>query len=196
MGIHAFVIFLTLQFFIQGEEKKSYIIYHGNNEIGTISAAQKKVNDSTYYDVRSLVNYHSLLYNMDRLTVTKVNYKGQQLTSSSALIEKNGKIEGKSNTTYKQGTYYIESSENENKTLKSPIYWCTSRMYFEEPLGVKSIFAEAYQELCPIQATETPHVYELTLPGNKKNEYVYAGGQLKEVKVHRTLFSVTFKLKP
>lgn len=196
MGIYSLVLFLSFQISSIEVVTKDYVIFHGDNIIGTIKAQKTAEKDSTRYVVTSKVAYHSLLYNMDRNTLTKVSFYKSLMGKSYSFIEKNGKVEGKCDTKYDGKKYVQKSIDGDMGNIPEKITWCTSMLYFEEPVNTTEIFAEAYQEVCPLVKTETPHVYELTLPGNKKNDYVYKDGKLVEVKVHRTLVNLSFRPKP
>lgn len=196
MGMLSLLFYLSLHLSSAGSASKEYVIYKGDEVIGTIKASENRLKDSTHYKVTSSVTYHSLLYNMERETITNVSFGGGKMATSKAYIEKNGAVEENCHTLYKGGNYYCVATNGDITQITEKIGWCTSMLYFKEPTNASRIFAEAYQAVCPIKKTATPHVYELTLPGNKKNEYVYKNGQLAEVKVHRTLVNLSFKPKP
>jgi hypothetical protein len=65
-------------------------------------------------------------------------------------------------------------------------------MFYEEPLGQTSILVESVMQACPLVRTG-PGVYELTLPNNDRNRYLYVGGRLIEVQVDRMLVNLVFR---
>ena len=97
-------------------------------------------------------------------------------------------------TTKKNGYYLLENLEEEDKKLTKKIDYTTSRLYTIEPENVSMVYCEGYQQFCSIEKTGD-HQYKLHLPDNKTNEYFYEDGKLVLVKIHRTLVSLTFKLR-
>ena len=76
--------------------------------------------------------------------------------------------------------------------LAGDVAWTTARMYYEEPVGQSRIFVESEMAFCRFEAIGA-NIYRLHLPDGKLNEYTYQRGELREVKVIRTLFDLYFK---
>lgn len=67
-----------------------------------------------------------------------------------------------------------------------------ARMYFEEPIGRKTIFIESVMDHGALRAS-APGEYILTFPDGAVNRYVYRGGTLREIHVDRTFLDLLFK---
>lgn len=70
--------------------------------------------------------------------------------------------------------------------------WSTARMYFEEPLGQRTVFVESVLRDLPLERTG-PGAYTLTFPDGKQNHYLYEAGKLREIQVDRTFFTLVFR---
>jgi hypothetical protein len=77
-------------------------------------------------------------------------------------------------------------------TCERSSQWSTARMYFEEPLGQRSVFVESVLRDLPLERTG-PGTYTLTFPDGKRNHYIYAAGELREIQVERTFFTLVFR---
>jgi hypothetical protein len=156
---------------------------------------EKVVKDSlTFYIFRSEVDAWMLIrvrvshlitcvYKKDKLVLAEIN-------SVINNQKYHSKVEWKSDhyeydcSTYK---YHKTGSLNEN------IDFSVVRMYFEEPLGKKQIFAENYGIFAPL----------LVLPGNNyrleveknRNSFYYSGGILSKVEMDTPLFNYIIRRK-
>ncbi len=86
-------------------------------------------------------------------------------------------------TTEPQGKGYAMKSEQHGQTVEQtilqPIYWTVSRLFFEEPVGVREIYAEYYGTLMPLELRKPGH-YVVTW-GKNRDVYVYEKGRLQKI---------------
>ena len=86
-------------------------------------------------------------------------------------------------TTEPTGKGYAMKSEQYGETVEQtiskPIYWTVSRLFFEEPVGVREVYAEYYGTLMPLEV-RGPGQYVVRW-GKNRDVYVYQKGQLQKI---------------
>ncbi len=153
----------------------------------------KKVEGTkTDIDIISEVDYRSFLINYQRTTKLFASFVGKEFFYSKSEISKDGKLESICTTQKRDGEYFCEHTEEDNKKLGiSSITYTTCMFYYNEPKGIKKVYSETHQNLATLETIGEGH-YKLNLPDNKVNEYFYKEGQLQKVIIHRTLFTLQF----
>ena len=177
--------------FAKTEQVRFDILMNGKS-IGTIKA-QKEINqDKTVYKVSSKASF-KVIVKYVRETIAEVVFSGGKIELSDAKQIMNQQLKEHRITEWKGTTYACKKDEGAaHPSFKKPIKLCTSMLYFQEPSNQAYIFAENYQELCPVELI-SPGVYKVTLPQGKINHYIYKNGQLEEIKVFRSMVNLVFK---
>lgn len=189
--IYLVSILLTAQTTVHAQTLGFQILRSGK-EIGKISAQKKELNAKTTYTVKSKASFR-VVFKYVRETITNVICIGGKLESSESKQIMNDDLKDYRITKWQDSKYACRKNQEQEKfNIKEQIEFCTSMLYFMEPKGLTHVFAEAYQELCPIKRIE-PGIYELILPGEKTNHYVYKRGQLEEIRVFRTIVDLVFR---
>lgn len=171
-----------------------YDIYKGNDRIGEIKVEKVTSANKVHYEANSTARFRTLWMN-DLSTNTTADFVNNELNYSMSKIVLNDKIREHS-VTKKEGSFYnyFKHPEERYKKKETPFSLSTVTLYYKEPLGVKQIFSENYQQLCDLK-TIGANAYELALPDGKVNQYFYKNGKLVEVKVIRTFVDLSFRLK-
>ena len=190
-------IFCVLTLFFVGSvmvygQPIQFKILNGGEEIGHIVAKKETLNYKTTYDIVSKASFR-VFFQYVRETSMKVVWHSGNFESSETKQLMNEEL--KEHRVTKQGNAGYDCFkilEEEKFSLTTPIKFCSSMLYFEEPKGYSHIFAESYQELCPLELI-APGIYKLTLPQGKVNHYVYKNGVLQEIRVFRTMVDLVFK---
>jgi len=178
---------------MQAQVANFEILKYGKGKaIGHIQAEKSNQNSQTTYNVTSKASFRVVLKYV-RETILEVVYEGENLISSDAKQIMNQDLKQHRVTT-RQGAKYncIENRGKEEFSIDKDIRLCSSVLYFKEPKGYNFVFAENYQELCPIVLIE-PGIYEMTLPNGKINHYVYKAGVLQEIRVFRSIVDLVFR---
>lgn len=177
--------------FAKTEQVRFDILMKGR-PIGNIKA-QREINlDKTIYKVTSTASFRVIVKYV-RETIAEVVFSGGKIQLSDAKQIMNQQLKEHRVTEWKGANYACKQGEGvAQASFKKPIKLCTSMLYFQEPVGQSFIFAENYQELCPVELV-SPGVYKITLPQGKVNHYIYKNGQLEEIKVFRTMVNLVFK---
>jgi hypothetical protein len=61
------------------------------------------------------------------------------------------------------------------------VFWCSSKLFFQEPSGNEVFLSEVYGVTAPIKKISAG-VYEIEVEGNT-NQYHYKGGKLEKIVV-------------
>ena len=171
----------------------TYGIYRGDDEIGVIVASVKSGNDQVEYYVDSDATFR-VIWKYNRTTDLDVVYSKDVLVSSTNQIFLNQKLKECAKVKMVDGSYRCTFDPDDSFVQEPEILFSTARLYFQEPVGIDEVYSEAYLEFAPLQDMGE-NIYELTLPGDRINHYVYENGQLMEIRVFRTWFNLTFKRK-
>ena len=171
-----------------------YDILKGKEKLGEIKAEKKVTNTTTTFTVVSKAVF-SVIFEYVRETDMTIKYVNDEFFYSDSKQIMDGKIKEHHVTQKQTDGYYLctqPADEDERFVLKSKINFTTSMMYFKEPVGQTHIFAESFHTLCPLKLI-SPGIYEMTLPGDKINHYVYKNGVLQEVRVFRSIVDLVFR---
>ncbi|GAB5550892.1 MAG: hypothetical protein Sapg2KO_04830 [Saprospiraceae bacterium] len=185
------LIIAILPGFAKTEQVGFEILMKGKS-IGNIKAQRIINQDKTVYKVTSKASFRVIVKYV-RETIAEVIFSGGKIQLSDAKQIMNQQLKEHRVTEWNGATYACKQGKNAPQaSFKKPIKLCTSMLYFQEPVGQAFIFAENYQELCPVELIQ-PGVYKVTLPQGKINHYIYKNGQLEEIKVFRTMVNLVFK---
>lgn len=167
-------------------------ILKGNNKLGSIRTVKKKEGAKVTYTVVSKATFRVIFQYVRETDMTSI-YKSGVFSWADSKQILDGDIK-EHQLTEKQGMWYkcTEPPETDFFWYKEKINFCTNRLYFEEPVGEKFIYAESYQKLCPIKLI-SKGIYKMTLPDGNINHYVYKGGLLQEVRIFRTIVDLVFR---
>jgi len=162
------------------KETASYEIVVLGLKIGNLSAQKVAVGDSIRYSVDSRVKFW-FFGSVDLQFLTRSDFKGGKISRTYSESKTNREtFDSKVNWI---GTYYQVDSKSykyANRTsLKGPLSWCSSKLFFHEPSGQELFLSEVYGVSSPIKKI-SPGVYEIEVEGNT-NQYHYKGGRLEKI---------------
>ncbi|SEJ02532.1 hypothetical protein SAMN04487995_3089 [Dyadobacter koreensis] len=110
------------------------------------------------------------------------------LKSSTTDYMVNGKKKERTFTTkVGSGSYNVDyygsgKTYDERKNIAQDISKTIVGLYYLEPVNLKAVYSEKYGQMCQI-VNLGENRYAVTMPGGKKNIYIYDGGKCKEVAV-------------
>ncbi|QHI36164.1 hypothetical protein IMCC3317_15230 [Kordia antarctica] len=185
------LLLIINNFLVKAQDKTlNYDLSVAGNSIGTLTAVKKVEGNSTIYTTNSLATVHIFGETQISTSLT-VEFLNGILQSSHYKIEKNGTLNDESNTILKNGVYYINHN-GKTSQITSPITYATTMLYFDEPKGIETVFAEL-EGITKTISKAGLSMYVLSDPGNHHtNNYTYTNGILKEAVISHTLFN--FKL--
>ena len=164
------------------KETASFEIVVLGLKIGTLTAQKTGGADSLLYSVDSRVKFW-FFGDVDLKFLTRSNFKGGKITKTYSESKTNrGFFDSKVNWTGAQYQVDSKSYKYANRTsLKGPLTWCSSKLFFQEPSGQELFLSEVYGVSAPIKKIG-PGVYEIEVEGNT-NQYHYKSGKLEKIVV-------------
>ena len=164
------------------KETASFEIVVLGLKIGTLTAQKTGASDSLLYSVDSRVKFW-FFGDVDLKFLTRSNFKGGKITKTYSESKTNrGVFDSKVNWTGAQYQVDSKSYKYANRTsLKGPLTWCSTKLFFHEPSGQEQFLSEVYGVSAPIKKIG-PGVYEIEVEGNT-NQYHYKSGKLEKIVV-------------
>jgi hypothetical protein len=161
--------------------------------IGKLDVVQRASQDSMILDINSAISTRMII--MFRITsVDKTIFEKGRLRYSYTSRQVN---KGKRSTTETRVLGAVYHSEKGGKTIQvseSPIFHNMSSLYLQEPVDIKYVYSDVFQEFVKIIPVSV-HNYKIKLPDGNYNEYFYSNGICKRIKVHSTLFTAQMDLR-
>ena len=155
-------------------------------KIGNMSAQKVAAGDSVQYVVDSQVKFW-FFGDVDLKLLTRSHFSGGNIVRTYSESKTNrGNFSSK--ITWKGTQYAVDAKSYKyaNATsLKGPLAWCSTKLFFQEPTGKELFLSEVYGVAAPIKKIG-PGVYEVQVEGNT-NRYHYQGGTLVKIVVENTI---------
>ncbi len=151
-------------------------------KIGNLTAQKTAGADSVRYSVDSRVKFW-FFGDVDLHFLTRSHFKGGKILKTYSESKTNrGVFDSKVNWTGSQYQVDSKSYKYANRTsLKGPMSWCSTKLFFHEPNGQELFLSEVYGVSAPIKRIG-PGVYEIEVEGNT-NQYHYKAGKLEKIVV-------------
>jgi hypothetical protein len=164
------------------KETASFEIVVLGLKIGTLTAQKTGGADSVLYSVDSRVKFW-FFGDVDLKFLTRSHFKGGKILKTLSESKTNrGFFDSKVNWTGAQYQVDSKSYKYANRTsLKGPLTWCSTKLFFHEPSGQEQFLSEVYGVSAPIKKIG-PGVYEIEVEGNT-NQYHYKSGKLEKIVV-------------
>jgi hypothetical protein len=164
------------------KETASYEIVVLGLKIGDLTAQKTGAGDSVRYTVDSRVKFW-FFGDVDLQFLTRSHFKGGKILKTFSESKTNrGNFDSKVNWSVTQYQVDAKSYKYANRTsLKGPLSWSSSKLFFTEPSGQEIFLSEVYGVSAPIKKIK-PGVYEIEVEGNT-NQYHYQGGKLVKIVV-------------
>ena len=164
------------------KETASFEIVVLGLKIGNLTAQKTAAADSLLYSVDSRVKFW-FFGDVDLKFLTRSHFKGGKILKTYSESKTNrGYFDSKVNWTGAQYQVDAKSYKYANRApLKGPVLWCSSKLFFQEPIGNEVFLSEVYGVTAPIKKI-SPGVYEIEVEGNT-NQYHYKAGKLEKIVV-------------
>ena len=164
------------------KETASFEIVVLGLKIGNLTAQKTAGADSVRYSVDSRVKFW-FFGDVDLQFLTRSHFKGGKILKTYSESKTNrGVFDSKVNWTGAQYQVDAKSYKYANRTsLKGPLTWCSTKLFFHEPSGQELFLSEVYGVSAPIKKIG-PGVYEIEVEGNT-NQYHYKSGKLEKIVV-------------
>lgn len=172
-------------------QQDRFDIWKGDAIIGSV-LAKRVVNEERTHYVMTSYSELDIVWKQVVRSLVWTEYRNGSVSSCHTHVKVNGSVRDSSHFAPKADEMHCFVHPDERFVHEGRVEWTTARMYFEEPVGQRSIFVESVLRQCPLKKTG-PGTYQLVLPGDKVNTYTYRNGRLEEVHVDRNLFDLVFK---
>ncbi|UKN02339.1 hypothetical protein K6119_02240 [Paracrocinitomix mangrovi] len=190
-----FLVFLTFVVIQSGYAKTSeYTILSKENEyLGTLKVNSSKQDGIEEIYVESEITIKKIFTVMVSYTLQS-KFKGKKLLSNEITTYMNKKVHEKMST-FKKESKYIFTKNTKQKDVKD-FNFCESMMYFNEPIGVSTLYSEFDGVFKPTSYIAKDSCYALTNPINKNvSKYYYKDGILRKAIVKSALATLYLYLK-
>jgi len=145
MRIFLKLIAITLFFLFTSAanaQKLDFFIIHRGDTVGVLNVERKQSNNTLNYKLYSKVEVTFIvqLVIINNMTIV---YENGKLMSADVLQKSNkGVFDANVKAKYERNRYHVIKNGSDYYLNEKEITWSVSRMYFEEPKGVKSVYAE------------------------------------------------------
>lgn len=170
-------------------QRTNFDVYKGDVVIGRVVAMRSTYAERTIYVMTSHSEFNILWKHVVRSSAQS-DYENGVLVSCHTSVRVNNAVRDSSSMKRSSGQCYVHPGVPTDCDQVNP--WTTARMYYEEPVGLTSIFVESLLSDRPLKKTG-PETYSLELGKNHTNHYRYVGGILQEVRVNRAYVDLIFK---
>jgi hypothetical protein len=170
-------------------QRTNFDVYKGDAVIGSVVAMRSTSAERTIYVMTSYSEFNLLWKHVVRSSAQS-DYQNGVLVSCHTSVRVNNAVRDSSSMKRSTGQCYVHPGVPTDCDQVNP--WTTARLYYEEPVGLTSIFVESLLSDRPLKKTG-PETYSLELGKNHTNHYRYAGGILQEVRVNRAYVDLVFR---
>ncbi len=169
----------------------TFAIWVNDEVVGEVTVNRTTIGPRTIYSMNSISEVDVIWTQVVR-TMMRTEYAGSQLTACHSSVRVNDSVRDSSSLRTDLGRVQGFVHPREQVAVPCTNAWSTARMYYEEPIGQRSIYVESVLRDCPLVPLGGGR-YRLTLPNDKVNDYVYRQGVLEEIHVDRPFFDLIFK---
>lgn len=187
-----FLIVITTSFaFSNTEEHKAltYNVVKNNQIIGTIKINKNVVLDSTTYMLQSNIKA-KFLFKFNIVGKEKSIYKNGELVYSSVFRTLNNKTKANHEIVLKKGQYHLLTEKSSHTLNFGSIKQNLITLYFEEPVGVSSVFCDNLNEIVAVKPLGHGK-YKVDFSNGKHNIFHYKHGKCIKIEAVSTLYNVT-----
>lgn len=168
-----------------------YLIRLDNEQMGDLHATKTKGSKEKYL-MESKIKIEKMI-KVDLFYKIEAIFEKNILLLSNAFESANGK-EHTNSETKKSTSGYTVKTKKEIKTISHKgITNNLCKLYFEEPIGINSVWSDTFGELLTIKPAGE-HRYELILPNGKSSFYSYFKGICTLVETEMMFGKITFSL--
>lgn len=170
----------------------SYVVMRNGEKVGNMKMMRLQNNNEVEILIESDINIR-MIKNMHVVAKEKSIYKNNRLVYSTVYRELNGKQKASRQTQYKNNAYELITESKKQTINNVDISFNLAMLYFLEPVNVKNIYSDYYQQLIEIKNLSN-NAYKLQLPNGDYNIYYYNNKVCSKVEVHSTFYTVQINL--
>ncbi|MDT0551636.1 DUF6134 family protein [Urechidicola vernalis] len=162
------------------KEIRTFDIFHKGKNVGKL-IAEKVINDDiTDYSSRTEIELH-ILTKINVVYDYEVSYLNERLQKGTVVVTIHRKEKTNVKTEGMNNNYNYYSDGKKLREFKKEITNSVVKLFFDEPIGIKEIYAEETGEFQKIE--KETDLYVKTAKSGHKNQYYYKDGNLEKVEV-------------
>jgi hypothetical protein len=165
---------------VQAQKKEIvFSVIFKKDKIGTVTAVQEKQGAKVINDLKTNTDAKVFMISVHVESELHVIKENGTLVQGTAYRHANRGSEDVHAKVVRlaEKTYQAEKNGKTNKIENQPINFCVADLYFQEPLGLNSIFSNMYASFLTIKAMGSGK-YQVITPDKKNTYYTYQNGQL------------------
>ncbi len=176
-------------------ETREFDITVAGIKIGEMTA-KKEVRDSiTFYTVHSKVSFWLFVKIHVDYTVSTEYHHDKLMYSTVTTKSNKGDFVSTVSWTGKQYDVVVDGYKYENTTpIKEAIHFNSIRLYFDEPIEVKTLLAENFGVMAPVEVLEKRVTYRVNVLGNK-NRFHYKQKVMHSANMYHPVKNFDIKLR-
>ena len=168
-----------------------YTISWKDDSIGYLKAEREQILDNEYYNINSDTEFN-ILFNFNLNYQYENEYRKGRLYSASSKNSLNKKERDQSSIIWQNNHYLLRVNDKIEKLENQDIWFTVSKLYYQEPIGINTIFSERFGEFLTLEKQENKYI--LTKPDGRENIYFYEKGICRRVIVDNPIITIHFTL--
>lgn len=145
MKFHAnlLVIFLSVFTFLNSDAQKlDFWIIHSDDTVGVLNVERKQVSNRLNYKLYTKIDVTFIVHLVIINNMAIVYENGKLLAADVDQTSNRGVFDADIHAKFNKNQYEVVKNGNSYIINEKEIAWSVSRMYFDEPLGIKAVYAE------------------------------------------------------
>ena len=170
------------------EQVREYSIIYKGDKVGTMQYYQQVKADTSYFKIISDVKMR-FLFQVAVFSMEESYFNNGKMTYSNFLRDVNGTRKSNRQTRAVNNNYQAYSNGKQVATYSGSIEYNIARLYSQEPVNIRSVYSDAFQQFLAIEKMED-HKYKIKLPDGNYNHYSYHNGVCFQIDVHQSLYDL------
>jgi hypothetical protein len=187
----ALIPFFVLGFSSQAQKQNlSYKVMQNKNAIGWIRIQKVETGPVSHIVLDSEIKKR-LIFTISVIEKQEASFTNGLMMESFIYRKVNDDVKMDKHTTYTGKFYEVKNLNESERVMISRIQYNLLSLYFKEPVNIKQVYSDTFQQLLNIEYTGNA-CYKVKLPDGNSNFYYYANGICSRVRLDHTLFSIEF----
>jgi hypothetical protein len=172
------------------DRKAEYSILHNSDLKGNIQLSEHLEGGNHRIRIESTVKT-SFLFNITITTIEEALFREGLLIYSLYYQKINNEEKNNWQMNWADGAYQFKGGQSSPLLPRAPIRNTILSLYCEEPVNIRQVFSDNFQQLVPVIPVEKGK-YRLDLPNGNCNYYFYQQGKLTRVEVEQPFYALQF----
>lgn len=169
-----------------------YKVKSGGNEIGWLRIERNDSGSATFIKLE-FETKKSILQKFEISELQAAVFRNGTMMQSFVYRKVNSDVKVNKYTVKSGNAYIADNKTYTDHVLIDGIEFNTLSIYFKEPVDIKQVYSDKYQQLLNIENLGN-HSYKVKMPGGNVNYYYFTNGICTKVKAEQSFFTVEFIL--